>query len=120
MPAREIDRVYREQDLLKSESAVLEDDGDGIPSQQPWRFQENRGRRRSRIQMDGCGTSAMNRKPAKSPNHMTRRGFLARAGAGAAALAAPHALAWPGLRSEGDARIRWRLRLPAGAREVSL
>ncbi len=52
---QEIDRVYREQDLLKSESAVLEDDGDGIPSQQPWRFQEtgNDGARASKWMFAG-------------------------------------------------------------------
>ena len=30
--------LYEKQNLLKTESPVLEDDGDGIPSQQPWQY----------------------------------------------------------------------------------
>jgi len=38
--AQEIDRLYREQDFLRTENALLEDNGDGVPSQQPWRYEE--------------------------------------------------------------------------------
>lgn len=38
--AQQIDSLFREQSLLKSENALLEDNGDGVPSQQPWNFAE--------------------------------------------------------------------------------
>jgi hypothetical protein len=38
---RQIDALFRDQDLMKSENALLEDDGDGTPSQQPWAFAEH-------------------------------------------------------------------------------
>jgi hypothetical protein len=40
--AKKLDELYREQDLLKTETALLEDDGNGIPSQQPWRYEQNK------------------------------------------------------------------------------
>jgi hypothetical protein len=39
--SKQIDELYREQDLLKTETPVLEDNGDGIPSQQPWRYEKD-------------------------------------------------------------------------------
>lgn len=36
----QIDVFFRDQDLMKSEIALLEDNGDGVPSQQPWRFRD--------------------------------------------------------------------------------
>ena len=33
---QQIDAVFRDQGLLKSETALLDDDGDGVPSQHPW------------------------------------------------------------------------------------
>lgn len=40
--SRELDDLFREQGLLKTETPVLEDNADGIPSQRPWRYkQEN-------------------------------------------------------------------------------
>ena len=43
--AMQLDDLYREQDLMRTETPLLEDDGDGIPSQQPWRYvlEENDG-----------------------------------------------------------------------------
>ena len=38
--AKQLDDFYREKDLLKTETPLLEDDGNGVPSQQPWRFKE--------------------------------------------------------------------------------
>ena len=38
MAAEEIDALYRDQELLKGETPLLEDDNDGEPSQSPWRF----------------------------------------------------------------------------------
>jgi hypothetical protein len=35
---RSLDEYYRQQNWYKSENALLEDDGDGVPSQQPWLF----------------------------------------------------------------------------------
>lgn len=35
---REIDDMYLRHSLMKTENALLEDNGDGDPSQQPWRF----------------------------------------------------------------------------------
>jgi len=39
--AREIDDFYRKQHLLTTETPVLEDNGDGVPSQQPWRYKDD-------------------------------------------------------------------------------
>ncbi len=36
--SRELDELYRREDLLKTETAILEDDGDGVASQRPWRY----------------------------------------------------------------------------------
>lgn len=36
--ARQLDALFREQHLMKSENTLLEDDGDGTPSQEPWMF----------------------------------------------------------------------------------
>ena len=38
---KQTDDLYLEQDLLKTENALLDDNGDGVPSQQPWRFRED-------------------------------------------------------------------------------
>lgn len=40
--AKRLDDLYREQDLLKTETPLLEDDGNGIPSQQPWRHEHDK------------------------------------------------------------------------------
>lgn len=40
--SRQLDDLYRQQDLLKTETPMLEDDGDGVPSQQPWRYQQDK------------------------------------------------------------------------------
>jgi len=39
--ARQLDDFYRKQHLLTTETPVLEDNGDGVPSQQPWRYKED-------------------------------------------------------------------------------
>ncbi|MBC8218767.1 MAG: caspase family protein [Planctomycetes bacterium] len=36
--SRELDAYYAQEKCYKSENALLEDDGDGVPSQQPWLF----------------------------------------------------------------------------------
>lgn len=41
--SKRLDDLYREQDLLKTETPLLEDNGDGIPSQRPWRYEEYNG-----------------------------------------------------------------------------
>ena len=38
----QIDDLYREGDLLKTETPILEDNGDGVPSQQPWRYEKDK------------------------------------------------------------------------------
>jgi hypothetical protein len=38
---RELDKYYEQEKCYKSENALLEDDGDGVPSQQPWLFTES-------------------------------------------------------------------------------
>lgn len=37
-----MDDYYRQRDLIKTENPLLEDDGDGIPSQQPWTREKNK------------------------------------------------------------------------------
>ena len=37
---RQTDRMYQDNNLIKTENALLDDDGDGVPSQQPWRFEQ--------------------------------------------------------------------------------
>jgi len=39
--SRELDKYYEQEKCYKSENALLEDDGDGVPSQQPWLFAES-------------------------------------------------------------------------------
>ena len=39
--SRELDKYYEQEKCYKSENAMLEDDGDGIASQQPWLFAES-------------------------------------------------------------------------------
>jgi len=39
--SRELDAYYASENCYKSENALLEDDGDGVPSQQPWQFQQS-------------------------------------------------------------------------------
>jgi len=41
--AREIEQWYRQQNLLPTETPCLEDDGDGTPSERPWRHQTEGG-----------------------------------------------------------------------------
>lgn len=41
LASRQLDELYREQDLLKTETPLLEDDGNGVPSQQPWRYKQD-------------------------------------------------------------------------------
>ncbi len=41
--AREIEQWYRQQSLLPTETPCLEDDGDGTPSERPWRYQTEGG-----------------------------------------------------------------------------
>jgi len=45
MTSQKIDQQFDAENLLKTENPILEDDGDGIPSQQPWRheLEENDG-----------------------------------------------------------------------------
>ncbi len=38
---QQIDTLFRDQNLMKSENALLEDNGDATPSQQPWSYQES-------------------------------------------------------------------------------
>jgi len=38
---RELDAYYKQAKCYKSENALLEDDGDGVPSQQPWLFAQS-------------------------------------------------------------------------------
>lgn len=40
LTAQDIDDFYRERRLFRTETPLLEDDGDGIPAQNPWRFRE--------------------------------------------------------------------------------
>jgi len=39
--SKRLDDLYRRQQLLKTETPVLEDNGDGLPSQQPWRYKRD-------------------------------------------------------------------------------
>jgi len=41
--AREIEQWYRQQGLLPTETPCLEDDGDGTPSERPWKYQTEGG-----------------------------------------------------------------------------
>jgi hypothetical protein len=41
--AREIEQWYRDKQILPTETPCLEDDGDGTPSQRPWRYQTEGG-----------------------------------------------------------------------------
>jgi hypothetical protein len=38
---REIEQWYQQRQLLQTETACLEDDGDGVPSDRPWRFERD-------------------------------------------------------------------------------
>ena len=40
--SRSVDDFYRRQSLLTTETPVLEDNSDGIPSPQPWRYKQNK------------------------------------------------------------------------------
>jgi len=40
--SRSVDEFYRRQALLTTETPVLEDNADGIPSRQPWRYMQNK------------------------------------------------------------------------------
>jgi len=48
--AREIEAYYRRQQILATETPSLEDNGDGVASEQPWRYQTEPG--------DGAGAAA--------------------------------------------------------------
>ena len=37
---KQLDEFYESQDLVKIENAILEDDGDGVGSQRPWKYEE--------------------------------------------------------------------------------
>lgn len=39
---KQLDEFYRDQGLLKTETPVLEDDGNGTPSEEPWRHERDR------------------------------------------------------------------------------
>jgi hypothetical protein len=39
--ARQLDDSYRRQNLLQTETPILEDNADGVPSLQPWRYRED-------------------------------------------------------------------------------
>ncbi|MCF7956100.1 MAG: hypothetical protein K9M75_09885 [Phycisphaerae bacterium] len=38
LTSKNIHKLYEKQELLKTETPLLEDDGDGIPSQEPWQY----------------------------------------------------------------------------------
>ncbi|MEJ2701695.1 MAG: hypothetical protein P8Z79_04570 [Sedimentisphaerales bacterium] len=40
--ARQLDDSYRRRGLVQTETPILEDNADGVPSLQPWRYRENR------------------------------------------------------------------------------
>lgn len=40
--SKQIEDWYRQRDLLKTETALLEDNGDCIASRQPWRYEQNK------------------------------------------------------------------------------
>jgi len=40
--SKKLDDFYRERYLLTTETPVLEDNGDGVASQQPWRYKQNK------------------------------------------------------------------------------
>jgi hypothetical protein len=40
--ARRLDQFYLDRDQVKHENFLLEDDGDGVPNQQPWLYHENK------------------------------------------------------------------------------
>ncbi|HUT46833.1 MAG TPA: hypothetical protein VMX36_11150 [Sedimentisphaerales bacterium] len=40
--SRSVDDFYRRQSLLTTETPVLEDNADGVPSRQPWRYEQNK------------------------------------------------------------------------------
>ena len=39
--SKQLDDLYRQQGLLRTETPVLEDNADGIPSRQPWRYERD-------------------------------------------------------------------------------
>jgi hypothetical protein len=39
--AREIEQWYQQKQLLQTETPCLEDDGDGVPNERPWRFEQD-------------------------------------------------------------------------------
>jgi hypothetical protein len=39
--AREIEQWYQQRQLLQTETPCLEDDGDGVPNERPWRFAQD-------------------------------------------------------------------------------
>ncbi len=38
----EMDEFYRQRNFMKTENPLLEDDGDGVPSQQPWLYKQSK------------------------------------------------------------------------------
>jgi hypothetical protein len=59
----EMDEFYRQRNFMKTENPLLEDDGDGIPSQQPWLYKKTKkdGLRAANFFLNG--TLAGNKKP---------------------------------------------------------
>ncbi len=41
--AREIEQWYQQMQMLPTETPCIEDDGDGRPSERPWRFEQDGG-----------------------------------------------------------------------------
>jgi hypothetical protein len=40
--ASRLDQFYRDRNQAKHENFLIDDDGDGIPNQQPWLYHENK------------------------------------------------------------------------------
>ncbi len=57
--AREIEQWYQQRQLLQTETPCLEDDGDGVPSERPWRFEQDGkdGRRAAEFFLAATGGS---------------------------------------------------------------
>jgi hypothetical protein len=42
LASKQLEDWYRQRDLLKTETPVLEDNADGVPSPQPWRYEQDK------------------------------------------------------------------------------
>jgi hypothetical protein len=49
--AREMELWYQQRQLLPTETPCLEDDGDGVPSERPWRYQTDGGDGRRAVEL---------------------------------------------------------------------